>query len=134
MKPNLVIICLVMLALGLVVVGEPMPAKGGPPPPDAKGEGAPPEPVVEQVPTTKADQLTSEGITRVARSTVPPQRFLREPFDQTEVLGGRATLPCRVANKKGVLQWTRDGFGLGTERNLTGFDRYTMTGSDEEGE
>ncbi len=44
------------------------------------------------------------------------------------------TLSCRVANKRGTLQWTRDGFGLGIERNLTGFDRYRMTGTDEEGE
>ena len=32
-----------------------------------------------------------------------------------------------------MLQWTRDGFGLGVERNLTGFDRYHMSGYDEEG-
>ena len=44
------------------------------------------------------------------------------------------TLPCQVENKRGMLQWTRDGFGLGIERNLTGFDRYHMVGSDEEGE
>ena len=46
------------------------------------------------------------------------------------------TLPCRVKNKKGMLQWTRDGFGLGVDRNLTGFHRYNMRGmmgSDEEG-
>ena len=43
------------------------------------------------------------------------------------------TLPCRVENKRGMLQWTRDGFGLGIGRNLTGFDRYHMSGSDEEG-
>ena len=65
--------------------------------------------------------------------TPPPQRFLREPTDQTAIQGAHVTLPCRVANKKGMLQWTRDGFGLGIERNLTGFDRYRMTGSDEEG-
>jgi len=46
------------------------------------------------------------------------------------------TLPCRVKNKRGALQWTRDGFGLGIDRNLTGFHRYNMIGmfgSDEEG-
>jgi hypothetical protein len=48
--------------------------------------------------------------------------------------GEHVTLPCRVSNKRGMLQWTRDGFGLGIERNLTGFDRYHMSGSDEEGE
>ena len=49
------------------------------------------------------------------------------------VQGEHVTLPCQVENKRGMLQWTRDGFGLGIERNLTGFDRYHMVGSDEEG-
>ena len=61
------------------------------------------------------------------------QSFLREPFDQIAAVGEHVTLPCRVINKKGVLQWTRDDFGLGSERQLIGFDRYQMTGSDEEG-
>ncbi len=33
----------------------------------------------------------------------------------------------------GALQWTRDDFGLGTDRALAGYKRYKMTGSDEEG-
>jgi hypothetical protein len=61
------------------------------------------------------------------------QVFLREPGDQTAIEGTHVTLPCRVQNLRGMLQWTRDGFGLGVERNLTGFERYHMTGSDEEG-
>ena len=65
---------------------------------------------------------------------VAQQVFLREPVDQTAIQGEHVTLPCRVENKRGMLQWTRDGFGLGVERNLTGFNRYHMSGSDEEGE
>ena len=61
------------------------------------------------------------------------QAFLREPSDQIAIVGEHVTLPCRVVNKRGVLQWTRDDFGLGTDRNLTGFKRYRMSGSDEEG-
>jgi hypothetical protein len=38
-----------------------------------------------------------------------------------------------VVDKLGALQWTRDDFGLGTDRNLSGYKRYKMTGSDEEG-
>lgn len=56
-----------------------------------------------------------------------------EPQDQTAVIGSRVTLPCRVIDKSGQLQWTKDDFGLGTHRNLSGFERYTMIGSDEEG-
>lgn len=53
---------------------------------------------------------------------------------QTAVVGSRVTLPCRVENKAGQLQWTKDDFGLGLHRELSGYDRYKMIGSDEEGE
>jgi hypothetical protein len=69
----------------------------------------------------------------VASSGSGGQRFMREPLDQIAAIGEHVTLPCRVANKLGALQWTRDDFGLGTDRNLSGYKRYLMTGSDEEG-
>ncbi|XP_017777803.1 PREDICTED: irregular chiasm C-roughest protein-like isoform X2 [Nicrophorus vespilloides] len=62
------------------------------------------------------------------------QKFAMEPQDQTAVVGSRVTLPCRVIDKSGNLQWTKDDFGLGTHRNLSGFERYSMIGSDEEGD
>ncbi|XP_053950749.1 irregular chiasm C-roughest protein [Anastrepha ludens] len=62
------------------------------------------------------------------------QRFAMEPQDQTAVVGSRVTLPCRVMGKVGALQWTKDDFGLGQHRNLSGFERYSMVGSDEEGD
>lgn len=88
-----------------------------------------------------APSLTTMIILVVAGSSVidgqrlssSVQSFLREPFDQIATVGEHVTLPCRVINKRGVLQWTRDDFGLGSERELIGFDRYRMTGSDEEG-
>ena len=69
----------------------------------------------------------------VSGNGIPPQEFIRQPPDKTAVIGGHIILPCQVKNKRGMLQWTRDGFGLGVERNLTGFDRYHMSGYDEEG-
>lgn len=67
------------------------------------------------------------------------QKFVREPPDQTAAEGEHVTLPCRVDNKVtrgdgaesynitmlqvGPLQWTRDDFGLGLNRNLKGFER-----------
>lgn len=63
-----------------------------------------------------------------------PQRFAMEPQDQTAIIGSRVTLPCRVIAKTGLIQWTKDDFGLGVHRNLSGFDRYSMVGSDEEGD
>lgn len=62
------------------------------------------------------------------------QQFAMEPQDQAAVVGSRVILPCRVLNKKGILQWTKDDFGLGTRRRLAAFDRYSMIGSDEEGD
>lgn len=62
------------------------------------------------------------------------QRFANQPSPQTAVIGSTVVLPCRIINKVGQLQWTRDDFGLGNERELYAFKRYTMIGSDEEGE
>ena len=54
------------------------------------------------------------------------QKFMREPPDQTAAEGEHVTLPCRVENKVGNLQWTRDDFGLGLNRNLKGFERLRI--------
>ncbi|XP_066956832.1 irregular chiasm C-roughest protein-like [Macrobrachium rosenbergii] len=62
------------------------------------------------------------------------QSFANEPSPQTAVVGSTVVLPCRVVNKVGELQWTRDDFGLGNERALYAFKRYQMIGSDEEGD
>ena len=61
------------------------------------------------------------------------QKFEKEPEDITVRYGEPVILPCVVSNLKGVLQWTKDGFGLGTDRSLVGFDRYHMMGTDESG-
>ena len=68
-----------------------------------------------------------------AAEVASSQSFLREPFDQIATVGEHVTLPCRVSDRRGVLQWTRDDFGLGSDRRLDGFSRYAMTGSDDEG-
>ncbi|XP_063630500.1 irregular chiasm C-roughest protein-like isoform X2 [Cydia splendana] len=62
------------------------------------------------------------------------QSFVREPSDQEAIVGSEVILPCRVEHKVGALQWTQNDFGLGTNRNLSGYDRYLMIGSDEEGD
>lgn len=71
--------------------------------------------------------VSSSGNPRVV------QRFEREPEDQTAVVGDTVIMACRVLNKAGVLQWTKDDFGLGSDRNLSGFERYSMIGSEDEG-
>lgn len=70
----------------------------------------------------------------VVEAAPPQQKFAIEPTDRTAIVGDTVVLPCRVLNKAGTIQWTRDGFGLGSDRLLSGFDRYSMVGLDEEGD
>ena len=43
-------------------------------------------------------------------------------------------LPCKVESKQGLLQWTKDGFGLGVDRELPGYSTYSMVGDEETGQ
>ncbi|XP_052125538.1 uncharacterized protein LOC127749813 [Frankliniella occidentalis] len=91
------------------------------------GAMAAPEPGPRAAPDPEPDGHIAESGEKTE------QYFAMEPQDQVAIEGTRVTLPCRVENKKGTLQWTKDDFGLGPHRNLSGFDRYQMVGSDEEG-
>lgn len=83
--------------------------------------------------TNNASSLAVSTQKPFTTTEVVYQRFAIEPMDQTAVIGSRVTLPCRVLDQKGPIQWTKDDFGLGAVRNLTGYERYAMIGSDEEG-
>lgn len=65
-----------------------------------------------------------QGFGRVSPS------FLVEPENVTTELGRRVVLQCRVENipENMTAQWTRDGFGLGDDRELSSFERYRMVG------
>lgn len=69
----------------------------------------------------------------LARESCGIQRFAVEPKSITANLGDRITLPCKILDRKGTVQWTKDGFGLGVNRTLQGFDRYVMSGPFEQG-
>ena len=59
-------------------------------------------------------------------------RFLIQPSDVHKRVGQSVVLPCRVKNRNGGrVQWTRDGFGLGSSRE-TDFPRYSVIGNDKE--
>ncbi|XP_029346962.1 irregular chiasm C-roughest protein [Acyrthosiphon pisum] len=64
------------------------------------------------------------------------QSFAVEPDDRSAVVDSTVSLPCKVNDLAGKLQWTKDDFALGTNRNLSyhGYPRYAMTGSDANGE
>jgi len=59
------------------------------------------------------------------------QHFIQEPEDITAIAGQKVVLPCKVEFKQGLLQWTKDGFGLGVNRDLPGYSTYTMVGKEE---
>ncbi|KAJ8316091.1 hypothetical protein KUTeg_006105 [Tegillarca granosa] len=57
------------------------------------------------------------------------QQFVTQPESKSVIENGTVTLQCKVKNREGSLQWTRDGLGLGLSRDLPGFARYTMIGA-----
>ena len=60
------------------------------------------------------------------------QKFITEPTSVTVSEGANVTLECRVSDKVGVLQWTKDDFGLGTSRSLPGYSRFSMLGTNND--
>ena len=41
----------------------------------------------------------------------------------------KVVLPCAVEDKEGLLQWTKDDFGLGTKRDLPGYPTHNRLDS-----
>jgi hypothetical protein len=56
--------------------------------------------------------------------------FFKTPKDVTARLGTTIVLPCSIENPLGNVQWTLNGFGLGDDRPLANWDRYSMVGTD----
>ena len=64
------------------------------------------------------------------RSRNLQQTFVAQPESLTVREGETVILRCGVSHKEGVLQWTKDDFGLGTSRSLPGYSRMSMVGGD----
>ena len=58
----------------------------------------------------------------------PVGTFLSSPSSLLVNSGTEARLVCRVRSSAGPCQWTRDGYGLGTEPSLPHLPRYSMPG------
>ena len=59
-------------------------------------------------------------------ASVSQTQYLRvEPSDVTATTGDTIRFNCQVTNKQGTCQWTRNGFGLGTDSALPPFSRYS---------
>ncbi|VDK49658.1 unnamed protein product [Anisakis simplex] len=64
----------------------------------------------------------------------PKQRIAEGPSDTSVRLGETVVLNCRVEAQQGAVQWVKNGFGLGNDRQLSAFKRYSMEGSTSKGE
>merc|ERR1719450_377259 len=62
---------------------------------------------------------------------LPTAQLVREPEDVTAVAGETVRLSCLVAGREEstTCQWTKDGFGLGQDLALPGYERYRMEDS-----
>ncbi|XP_060593093.1 irregular chiasm C-roughest protein-like [Ruditapes philippinarum] len=65
----------------------------------------------------------------IVQDVMSVQEFYKQPTNQSAVEGSTIVLRCIIKNRVGIVQWTRGGFGLGTKRDLPGFQRYTMIGT-----
>jgi hypothetical protein len=52
--------------------------------------------------------------------------FVTQPSDRVGMAGDQLTLNCVIANMAGRCQWTKDGFGLGTDPDIPGYPRLAM--------
>ena len=73
-------------------------------------------------------QPTNQSIV-IYISVAGVQEFYKQPTNQSAVEGSTVVLRCIIKNRVGIVQWTQEGFGLGTKRDLPGFDRYSMIGT-----
>lgn len=62
------------------------------------------------------------------------QKIAESPISTTAHLSDTVTLRCRVENQEGAVQWLKGGFGLGSDRELSYYPRYSMIGSPSQGE
>ncbi|XP_059141660.1 nephrin-like isoform X2 [Physella acuta] len=54
------------------------------------------------------------------------QHFIKKPQDAKVVQGLTAELECVIGDRKGAVQWTKDGFSLGFNSKIPGLDRYRI--------
>ena len=72
--------------------------------------------------------ITTTLLLPLLRVVWAEQEFLDEPESVTVREGEEVVLDCVVQGKAGTLQWTRDDFGLGTARDLAGYNRWEQIG------
>jgi len=78
--------------------------------------------------------VSIRGDIDLGKEAARPQ-LVRQPEDVMAVAGEEVRLSCLVANMEEGrrCQWTKDGFGLGEELSLPGYERYRMETEGEAG-
>ena len=69
-----------------------------------------------------------------ASSNCQIQRIVVRPETVNVTQGTDLTLPCKVENRAGRVQWVKSGVTLGYDRGVVGYSRYSVTGAEGEGE
>uniref|UniRef100_A0A0R3S396 Kin of IRRE-like protein 1 n=1 Tax=Elaeophora elaphi TaxID=1147741 RepID=A0A0R3S396_9BILA len=70
----------------------------------------------------------------ISTYTYSQQRIVEGPTDTRVLIGSTALLKCRIEAQQGAVQWMKNGFGLGNDRDLSLFERYSMEGRISRGE
>ncbi|VDK88337.1 unnamed protein product [Litomosoides sigmodontis] len=73
-------------------------------------------------------------IITISTYVLSQQRIIEGPTDTRVLIGGTAVLKCRIEAQQGAVQWMKNGFGLGNDRGLSLFKRYSMEGRISKGE
>ncbi|CAG9810354.1 unnamed protein product [Chironomus riparius] len=74
-------------------------------------------------------------VTTASHPQIPqkPYKFIEEPDDIRAQYGTSLTLNCVISHTNGTIQWTKNDFGLGVDRNLTAYKKYSMVGDEKNG-
>ncbi|KAK7487590.1 hypothetical protein BaRGS_00021140 [Batillaria attramentaria] len=57
------------------------------------------------------------------------QRFQERPQNTSVIQGQTVVLKCAVLDRVGRIQWVKDGFALGYDRDIPGYPTYSIIGS-----
>nr|XP_032835441.1 nephrin-like isoform X1 [Petromyzon marinus]XP_032835443.1 nephrin-like isoform X1 [Petromyzon marinus]XP_032835444.1 nephrin-like isoform X1 [Petromyzon marinus]XP_032835445.1 nephrin-like isoform X1 [Petromyzon marinus] len=69
-----------------------------------------------------------------AQGSCKQQTFRVRPENSSVPEGSAATLRCEVQAVSGAVQWVKDGLLLGPQRDMPGFPRYSMRGTQASGQ
>ncbi|XP_076457833.1 nephrin-like [Babylonia areolata] len=70
------------------------------------------------------------GLLILVTAVLGAQRFIERPQNISVIQGESVVLKCVVADRVGNVQWVKDGFALGFDRNIPGYPTYSVVGTE----